>query len=294
MFSRIWRIVLVEVYKLTRQRLFYLALVLMGLTVLGSIYADKIFGSAKEPSPGFIILTRALLNGFKIGAIWLVIFGSLSIAGEMTAGTIKNTLIRPYRRSEWFCAKILVLVALILLTVLIVGLPSLGLVGGTYGFRDITDPVIKDYVHLSKPIMERYLAYSLVLLILPLMAIALFGLFISVLVREVGSAVALAILLYLALDYLVLGFFEQLAPFCFNYYLDWYLVTCRDIAQGILGEIGKFQVIDQVLGLGPTITSYTTETNIMPLLKSIFVPLSYSLIFGMGALVVFQRKDILV
>lgn len=293
MIYRIWCIVLVEIYKLTRQRLFYLALVLVGLTVLGSVYADRIFTSGKEPAAGFTILARALLNGFKIGAIWLVIFGSLSVAGEMTGGTIKMSLSKPYRRSEWLIAKMVVLLALVLLTVLVIELLGLVVVGQSYGFTDVTDPVIKDYLHLAKGIMGRYLLYSFVLVIIPLVSIALFGLFISTLMREVGSAVALAILLYLALDYLVLGFFDKLAPYCFNYYLDWYLSTCRDLSQGVLGEIGRFQVIDQALGLGNPM-GLAAEPNIGGLLKSIFVPLGYSLILGLGTLFVFQRKDILV
>ncbi len=278
-----------EGYKITHQKLFYIALVLICLAVLGSIFADKIFTAAEEPSAGFTVLTRASINGFKIGAIFLLIFGSLIIAGEMTMGTVKMTLIRPYHRSEWILAKALTLIILVLATMVLVELSGLFVVWQAYGFTDVADPVIKNYVHLEKAVMLRYLVYSFVLVILPLISIALLGLFISTLLEHVGSAVALAILLYLALDYLVLGLFDNLAPYCFTYYLDWYLVTCQDLSQGILGEISKFQAIDGILGL-----ETAGETDIIPLIKSIAVPIGYSLIFGIASLVVFKRRDILV
>lgn len=289
MFARIFRIVLVEGYKITRQNLLYIALALICLAVLGSVCADKIFTSADEPTSGFTVLARAALNGFKIGAILLLIFGSLMIAGEMTSGTIKMVLIRPYRRSEWILAKALTLMILVLVTMVVVEILGLLVVWQAYGFTDVADPIIKDYIHLEKAIMLRYLVYSFVLVILPLIAIALLGLFISSLLEHVGSAVALAILFYLALDYLVIGLFDNLAPYCFTYYLDWYLVTCGDLAQGILGEISKFQAIDQILGF-----EVSGEVDTIPLIKSIVVPLGYSLIFGLASLVVFKRKDILV
>ncbi len=288
MFSRIFRMALVETYKLTRQRLFYIALFLICLTVIGSTCADKIFYLSKEPGTGFTILGSALLNGFKIGAIALLIFGSLMVASEMTTGTIKTTLIRPYRRSEWWLAKALVMLLLVLFIILLVVIPALVISWQAYGFTDVTDPVIKDYVHLEKVVMLRYFLYSCILVILPLIAIALMGLFISTLIEQVGSAVALAILLYLALEYLVLSFFDTLAPFCFTSYLDWYLITWRDLSQGILGEISKFQMIDQIFGLGTS-----NQISLAPLIRSIVVPLAYSLVFGIVSLVVFQRKDIM-
>jgi ABC-2 type transport system permease protein len=293
MITRILRIFSVEFYKLIRQRLFYVALFLLCITVLGSIFADKLFSSGKDPVSGFTILAQALLNGFKIGAILILIFSSLTVAGEMTAGTMKMVLIRPYRRSEWLCARILVLCALILITVLVIELLGTAIAWQLYGFKDVTDPLIQDYVHLQKAVMLRYMLYSFVLVFIPLLTIAFLGLLVSTVVREVGSAVALAILIYLALEYLLGGFFDNLAPYSFTYYLDWYLATWRDLSQGILGDINRFQAIDKLIGWGVTVDN-STELSLIPFLKSIFIPLGYSCLFGISSWLLFRRKDILV
>lgn len=289
MLKRIYRLVLVELFKLLRQRIFYIATGLTVLAVAGTILADK-YTPTDNPLNGFTVLSKATINGFTIAALFILIFGSLSFSSETTAGVLKMILIAPYRRHELFFAKAVTIKIIALILTALIELIGLSLVWYLYGFGDIVDPTFKDYVHLSGAEALRYTVYTFIIILLPLYAIGFFGLFLSTLIDSAGIAVAIATLFYLFLNYLVVTLFSYLSSFLFNFYIDWYLVTLRDVSQGVLGEIWRFRVIDHWLGL-ETAKGQTLDYGAV--VKSLLVPVIWSIMFVLGGLMVFKKKDVI-
>lgn len=301
MLFRLIKLVGVEFSKLRHQRLCYIALGFIILTVVLSVLVAP--GESAEiaettRSGGFAPFSRACLNGLQLGAIFLLIFSSMTIASESSTGTLRMILTKPFRRGEFILTKLIVLIILTLGIMLLVGLLTFILVGQFYGFGNVIEPSLSPdeapYEYVTKTVMLRYSIYSLILTLLPLIAIALFGLFISTLIENVGVAVGLSILVYLLLDYLIGGLAEWMAPYLFNHYNTFYFSTLADLSQGILTEIWHFQAIDTVLGLKDTKTPLITTAKQWVIIKSIIIPIGYSILFLITSLIIFRRKDVLV
>lgn len=277
-----------ELLKLAYQRIFYIALAIIVLTLLGSIFLGRQDGAA--PPNSFTLLSRAIQNAFKITALFILILGCLSISSEVTGGTIKTILINPIRRSELFIGKVIAMVITALLLALLIEILSFGIVWLNFGFSDIADPAIKNYIHLHKSEMLRYTGYTFVMIFLPLVSIGFFGIFISSLIENAGIAVASGILVYLFVDYFIIPVFPDIAPYLFNYYLDFHTRTLIDLSEGILGEIPRFTVIDYLLGIkkpGEETVDY------MLFFMTRIVPLSYVIVFFFSGLFLIKRKDII-
>ncbi|MFA5795171.1 MAG: ABC transporter permease [Candidatus Brocadiia bacterium] len=286
MILRIWRLIKIELFKLSRQRFTYIAVFIIILTVLGTIFLTK----SETAVNSFTLLSRALLNGLRIAALFILIIGCLSIASETTSGTIKTILISPIRRSELFLAKAVTLIITAVLITLLIELVSYTAVWLGFGFFDITDPTIKDYIHLQKSEMLRYTLYTFIMVFLPVVSIAFFGLFISSLVENAGIAVAVGILFYLFIDYFIIGLLPQFAPYIFSYYLDYFPKTLADLSEGILGQMWKFTGIDYILGIKP---QGDEIVDYLSLVKTRIVPLGYVIIFIVVGLMAVRKKDII-
>ena len=303
MVRRILRLTLVEFSKLRCQKFIYLALIIILLTVVLTVVSPKLITPAENAEletpavvNGFEPMVKGCLNGFKIAVLFLLIFGSLMISNETNTGTLRMVLGRPFRRSEFFLAKGLTLVLIALLIAGLIQVISLGLAGYLYGFTDIMDPTYPDYEpYALKAEMFRYTFYSVVMFLIPLISVAFLGLFISTLIENTGVAVAVAILLYLPLDYLVIGLFDQLAPYIFNNYLDYYFVTFQDMTGTILEESWRFKIIDDFLGVGQTGEEAVFDSGKkLAVLGSLLVPFIYIILFSFISLFIFKKKDVLV
>lgn len=307
MFSRITNLVGVELSKLVHQRIFYIALVFIILTVVISVFVES--GPEKgvdeelprtETTPGradggFVPLSNACINGFKLAIIFLLIFGSLSLSSESSSGTLRMVLIRPFQRGELLIAKALTLIIVVVIIMALVELLSLILVDSFYGLGPVVDPDYEYEPYVAQCVMSRYTLYSFILVLLPLVAIISLGLFFSTLIENTGLVVALTLLVYLTLDYFVIKLFPEIAPYLFPYYNTLYFNTLYDISYyQDLTEIWRFRVIDGWLGLIKNeFEGITDPVRQWVIIKSIIIPLGYSILFFISSLFVFHKKDIL-
>ncbi|MFH1227043.1 MAG: ABC transporter permease subunit [Planctomycetota bacterium] len=286
MIPRIWRLIKIELFKLSRQKLTYIAVLIIILTILGTIFLTK----SETGINSFSLLSRALLSGLRIGALFILIIGCLSIASETTSGTIKTVLISPIHRSELFLAKAITLIIITALITLLIETIAYTAVWLGFGLSDITDPTFKDYIYIHKAEMLRYTVYTFFMVFLPLISISFFGLFISSVVENAGIAVAVGILLYIFMDYFIIGLLPRVAPYIFIYYLDYFPRTLADLSEGILGQIWKFTTIDYLLGIrqqGDEIADY------LSLFKTRIIPLAYIVVFAVIGFIAVRRKDII-
>lgn len=291
MIPRIWTLIKIEFYKFLRQRLFYISLFLVLAVVVLSAISEKIAPSAAEAVNGFGPLISASINGFRLVTFLILVIGALLFASETTFGTLRTVLIAPVRRSEIVVAKAIALIILALFFALMVETVSFGLAWSLYGFRHIADPTFAEIIHLSRSDMLIYLAFSFIHILLPLAAAGLMGLFISTLVENSGVAVAVSIIIYLVLDFFMAGFFDTLSSFLFNYYQGYFIGTVKDISEGIMQEIWKFRAIGRFFGIGQIEEGLIDPARQASVIKSILIPLAYSVIFIIASIIAVNRKN---
>lgn len=286
MFSRTWTLIKMEFYKLFKQKIFYISFAVVIIVVLLSVYLER---SSKPAVNGFKPLMSGCINGFRLSAFLILIISSLLYASETTLGTIKTILVAPFRRTELILAKTLTVVILAVLFVLVVEAISYLSVLALYKFSNITDPTFPEIIHLPKSEMFLYILYSFVHIVLPMIAIGLLGLFVSTLVENSGIAVAISIIVYLILDTFVEGMYENISTFLFNHYLNYYLGTCRDITEGVLDEIWKFEVINRFF-VSQKQNIQLDSVRIFEVVKSITIPIGSSIIFLTLSIISVNKK----
>jgi len=291
MLSRIWTLTKVELYKLSRQKLFYIGLCLVLAVVALSVLTEKPAGDAKAPVNGFGPLVAGCLNGFRITVFLILVIGGLLFASETTFGTLKTILIAPIRRSDLILAKVLSVIITAITFTLLIEASALILSWAMYGFAAITDPTFPEMVHLSKADMLIFTIYTFLHIVLPLITIGLMGLFISTLVENSGIAVAISIIIYLVLDFFMVGLFENLSSYLFNYYLNYYLATLKDISEGVMQEIWKFKAIGQFLGVKQEDVGMIDAARKFEVIKSLVIPVIYSIIFIISSIIAVNRKN---
>lgn len=289
MCSRIWTLTKIELYKLKRQKFFYIAFFLVMAVVIVSVLSERFSSDKTAQINGFNTLILGCLNGFRISAFLILIMGSLLFASETTLGTIKTILVAPIRRSELIIAKVITVIILALLFTLLIESISFISSWTIYGFADITDPTFPDIIHLSKSDMLLYIAYTFIHIILPLITIGLMGLFVSTFIENSGIAVAISIIVYLIMDTFIVGLFENLSTYLFNYYLNYYLATLKDISEGVLQEIWKFKVINSFFGIQQEDVFIDAPRKI-EIIKSIVIPAVYSVIFVILSVITVNKK----
>ena len=298
--------------KLFHQRIFYLGLFLIVLTVVLSVLVEppskpttqgsNVEELSSQPKPsvrtdgGFQPLANACQNGFMVVALFLLIFGSLSVASETTLGTIRMILTRPFRRSELMLAKIIALCICAILMALLVDILSVALVQIRYGFGNVVDPRFQTEIFCQKSEMFRFAGHSFILVLLPLMTTGIFGLFISTLIENSGLAVALTLII-IPINYFVLALFPDIATYSFTHYTNYFTGALMDVAGVFTGADRPFRIIDHWLGL-PVDESLLTS-NLFPgwqweVIKSIIIPISYTILLSILSIIIFKRKDVVV
>ncbi len=177
MSKRILNLCRAELLKLSRQRLPYVAAVVVALVTFLSLYGSmrSVASDVEKEQKGFqddrssvltsqngegVPATNEKEDGFfpkvprskgfecliltwqyslSITSFFLLVFGSLLVSSEVASGTARTALQRPVRRVEFLLAKAIVLAAAVLLSAVFVGVFSAGLVRALIGFGDVMD-----------------------------------------------------------------------------------------------------------------------------------------------------------
>jgi hypothetical protein len=145
-----------------------------------------------------------------------------------------------------------------------------------YGFHDVMEAT-KDWSSYRLVEKAQLVAWSrqAVLMCLPaVLAAGFFGLFISVIMENSGSAVAVAVLFFLPLNWVITNLAEKFSKYIFNSYMSRSLTVLSERAQGFNEPLRQWKEMDVSM--------------------FIIVPAAYICFFFLASLVVFQRKDVLV
>lgn len=231
MAGRVLRLTRVELMKLVRHPFFLLSLLLLAAATLLGAWAFEPKTEVWRQPHALLMFAWGAKTGLKMASFLLVIFGSLSFAGEFDKGTIKILLTRPVTRTDLFLAKSLTglaLAALFIGLVLALGF-GFGCLKGELG------PVWDSEQYISATSTEQISEHAMKairLSIAGVVAAVFLGIAVSTFVESSGFAVAAALTLFIGMD-LGLGFMrEEKARYLFSWYPSYAFDTLRSYAEG--------------------------------------------------------------
>lgn len=187
----------VEFANAIRLRATYIGPALVILTVLLLTFQYPI---VRDSTSDFGFVAVAIPTAVDlVGVFVLLVYCSTLITVDIGSGLIRLVLVRPMRRREYFAAKLLMgwTYALVLMLLALVLSVSIALVSG-----ELAGIYYGDTVIYTSAEMRNGLFVALGLNILPLFATVNFALFISAMNRSRTIALALALVVWIALDLL--------------------------------------------------------------------------------------------
>jgi ABC-2 type transport system ATP-binding protein len=129
---------------------------------------------------------------------------SQSISSELASGTLRNVLLRPFRRSEIVLGKVVASLCVVLGGYLVLAIAALAAARACFEFRDVSEILPNGARYALVPASELWpaLRAALAAPILPLAAYTVLGFLAGTVVRGAATGLALALFLGVALDLL--------------------------------------------------------------------------------------------
>ena len=219
MFSEVRRLFVSEMAKIWRTKLPYLGLACNALMALVARQSVESFAQPGEITAFDYFVSSVILTSTLTTPIFAIVYSALTIAGETSRGTLRTVLVRPVTRTQFLSAKLLSALFYLLLLVGANALVACFIARG-YPLRSPADPPLEIP---SFPRQLGILLYGMALSLIPQIAAVTFAFLISVLVGSGGTAVGVALGLYLTItaakQFISVGGYE-LSQFVFSTYYD--------------------------------------------------------------------------
>lgn len=217
-----------EISKAVRRKLPFFGIVITWLVcVLVRFIASELSNAAVTNAWGYTAFSMQLVFT-DIGPIFIVVFAAMLVAEETGSGTIRAALSVPVHRWELFVAKTATGLIYMLAVSLAALLLSAALSKVHYQFGAVGDTFGTVYTR-QKAMQEFALGWALSWI--PLTGLVLYGMLVSTLVRNPGSAVATAIGMLIFID-----FAKHLAgidPYIFTRYISYPWQILQQMSQGM-------------------------------------------------------------
>jgi ABC-2 type transport system permease protein len=217
-----------EIGKALRRKLPHFGLAMVSLlSALVYVIAPQLSNAATANAWGYVGFSMQLVFN-DLGLIFIVVFAAMILAEETGTGTIRAALAAPMHRWELYLAKAatcLLYTGAVSATAL---LCSIALAKVHYSFGAVGDSFGTVY---SQGAALRTFLLAYVLSWVPLAALAMYGLFISTLVRTPGAAVAVGISLVYLIDFT--KHLVGLDPYIFTKYISYSWLVVQQLAQGV-------------------------------------------------------------
>jgi ABC-type transport system involved in multi-copper enzyme maturation permease subunit len=257
----LFNILKIEIYKYFYRRtllIFWLALV--AILIISTLFYVGIEDNNKT---GFQIAAFAFEWSIQISALFFLIISCLSFSEELTYGTIKNIVTKYPKRKNILFGKVLSLVIIITLTIFIALLFSL-FIGML--LNELSDLKEGEYLIYSFDYQIIYFIILSIASIFPFLPLILLGILISLIIRDIGKSMIVAIIIFFLVNSLIQ--FTNLSKYFFLSYIKYFPSKISALTGGL--EI-----------------TFVNEIYI-----AIFVISFYSILFGLLADIIFSKKDI--
>ncbi len=217
-----------EVSKAVRRKLPYFGLLAVALLcVIVYFVGGRLSSAASTNGWGYVAFTMQVVFA-DIGPIFVVVFSAMLLAEETGTGTIRAALAAPVHRWELYIAKAAVGLLYVLVLSAATAVYAVALAKMHYQFGAVGDAF--GVVYSRGRALEQF-ALGYALSWIPLGALAMYGLFISAIIRSPGAAVAVGISTLILVD-LIKGLLG-LGPYIFTKYVGYSWANLQLLAQGM-------------------------------------------------------------
>lgn len=207
---------------------YFSAAFVVGIILLWSIGAEYFFPQNGQAGAGysFVLISTQTALSF-LGTILVLIFSSLQITSEYSAGTLQMVLVSPVKRVHFFVSKLLTSWIFSIMLLAVMTGTALLVSGLSFGYGDYTEGGIILFKK-NRIFMEMARCYGLVLI--PLLAYSSLGLLISTLGKNTGTSIGISVgsVLFLDLVRERLG----LSPYLFQSYIETPFELVQNITEG--------------------------------------------------------------
>jgi ABC-type transport system involved in multi-copper enzyme maturation permease subunit len=217
-----------EVAKAVRRKLPYFGIFAVGLLcVLIYFVGGQLNNTTTVNGWGYVGFSMQLVFS-DIGPIFIVVFTAMLVAEETGTGTIRSALAAPVHRWELYLAKAAVGLFYMMVISGAALLFSVALAKIHYHFGAVGDSV--GIVYGRNQALREFLA-GYALSWIPLIALAMYGLLISTMIRSPGAAVAAGISTMILIDFA--KHLVGLDPYIFTRHITYSWLTLQQLAQGM-------------------------------------------------------------
>ena len=217
-----------EVAKAARRKLSWFGIFAVGLAcVIVYFIAGQLSNAATANAWGYVGFSMQIVFT-DIGPIFIITFAAMLVAEETGAGTIRAALAAPVHRWELYLAKAVIGLFYMMVLSAAALLFSATLAKIHYHFGAVADSA--GVVYGRNQAMHEFLV-SYALSWIPLIALVMYGLLISTVVRNPGAAVTVGISSLYLVDFTkhLMG----LDPYIFTRYITYSWLNLLQIAQGM-------------------------------------------------------------
>ena len=217
-----------EIAKAVRRKLPYFGIFALGLlSTLIYFVGGHLTNTTGANAWGYVAFSMQCLFA-DIGPLFVIVFSGMLLSEETGAGTIRATLAAPVHRWELYAAKAVAGLGYTLVLSLAGLVFSVALAKIHYQFADIGDSFGVVY---SRGTAVRQFLLGYALSWIPLVALVMYGLFISTIIRSPGAAVAVGISSVFLLDFT--KHLVGLDPYIFTKYIGYSWTTLNQLAHGM-------------------------------------------------------------
>jgi ABC-2 type transport system permease protein len=219
MLSEVRRLFVSEMAKVWRTKLPYIGLACSALMAFVAKQSVESFATPGQVTAFNYFISSLILSSTLTTPIFATIFAAMTVAPETSRGTLRTILVRPVTRSQFLIAKLLSAVLYLVLLEVANALIA-AMVAQKYPLNEAIDSSLD-----VPPLATQFVVCltGLALALIPQLATVAFGFMISVLVTSGGTAVGIALGLYLtvtaAKQFISIAGYE-LSQFIFSTYYD--------------------------------------------------------------------------
>lgn len=217
-----------EITKAARRKLPYFGIFALALlAVLIYFVSGHLPNTTGSNGWGYVAFSMQCLFA-DIGPLFVIVFSGMLLSEETGNGTIRAALAAPVYRWELYLAKAVTGLAYTLVLSLAALVFSIALAKLHYHFGAVGDSFGVVY---SPALALRQFLFGYLLSWIPLLALAMYGLLVSTLIRSPGAAVAVGISTIFILDFT--KHLVGLDPYIFTRYIGYAWTTLSQVAQGM-------------------------------------------------------------
>ena len=189
---------IIEIIKVSKDKLNYIYLIVLMGTLLASTIGIDLMGGTKSSTAGYKYLIFSLQSlSVTLLPIILLAFSCNTISSEITNGTIRNILVATHSKTNFLISKVIISLLFQLLLMFVTGISAILIGHFLCGFGDIAEDGV---LLMSKYSFWITFFKSYFLLFLVLSISTFLGTAIALILPQNLNALAFSILLYFALE----------------------------------------------------------------------------------------------